>query len=77
MTGLTDAMRSDMNVKKELSSHTRLSPEQRYQQLQAIVDQIRSNERANKFIEDWGLELQPDLSSVSISKTKKNHHHKF
>jgi aubergine-like protein len=62
MTGLTEAMRTDMNVKKELGAHTRLSPSQRYEQVRVLLDQIRSTKAALRHITDWGLQLDDDLN---------------
>ncbi|CAG00907.1 unnamed protein product, partial [Tetraodon nigroviridis] len=36
-TGLTNEMRSDFNIMKELSRHTRLTPEQREQHLHRFM----------------------------------------
>lgn len=38
--GLTDKMRNDFNVMKDLAVHTRLSPEQRQQEVGRLIDYI-------------------------------------
>lgn len=37
LTGLTDKMRSDFGIMKDLSSHTRLNPQQREERLNRFV----------------------------------------
>ena len=38
--GLTDKMRSDFNIMKELATHTRLTPDQREVRLNRFVNSI-------------------------------------
>ena len=62
MTGLTEDMRTDMNIKKELGTHIRLSPSARYEQLQILLDQIRNTPEAIRWVERWGLQLGDELN---------------
>lgn len=64
LTGLTDEMRADMAVKKELSGHTRLTPSQRHEQLRKLVNEIRSTPAAYEWITNWNLELDADLTTL-------------
>jgi aubergine-like protein len=65
MTGMSEELRSDFNVKKDLDSHTRLSPKQRCEQLMHLIQSIRENPEALKQIKNWGLELDDSLTRVS------------
>lgn len=38
--GLTDKMRADFNIMKDLASHTRLSPEQRESRINRLISNI-------------------------------------
>lgn len=38
LTGLTEKMRNDFNMMKDLAVHTRLSPEQRQREIGKLVD---------------------------------------
>lgn len=38
--GLTDKMRNDFNVMKDLAVHTRLTPEQRQREVGRLIDYI-------------------------------------
>ena len=42
MTGLTDEMRSDFRVMKDLAVHTRVGPKERIETMQKFVAQINS-----------------------------------
>jgi aubergine-like protein len=64
MTGLTESMRTDANIKKELGVHTRLSPAQRFTQVQVLLDQIRGTPEAIRQINQWGLELEKNLNCM-------------
>uniref|UniRef100_A0A673GYZ1 Piwi-like protein 1 n=1 Tax=Sinocyclocheilus rhinocerous TaxID=307959 RepID=A0A673GYZ1_9TELE len=44
LTGLTDKMRADFNIMKDLASHTRLSPEQREGRINRLISNINSFE---------------------------------
>ncbi|KAL8180226.1 UNVERIFIED_CONTAM: Piwi-like protein 1, partial [Gekko kuhli] len=44
LTGLTDKMRSDFNVMKDLAVHTRLAPEQRMREVGRLIDYINKIE---------------------------------
>ncbi|XP_055511474.1 piwi-like protein 1 [Leucoraja erinacea] len=65
LTGMTDKMRSDFNVMRDLSAHTRLTPEQREQQLWRFVDYIQSDENVQKELSDWGIQFDSKLHSLS------------
>lgn len=40
LEGLTDKMRADFNIMKDLASHTRLSPEQRESRINRLISNI-------------------------------------
>ncbi|XP_059194229.1 piwi-like protein 1 [Centropristis striata] len=61
LTGLTDKMRSDFNIMKDLSTHTRLSPEQREGRLNRFVSQIQKNADAQAELDKWGLNFDKEL----------------
>nr|DBA23135.1 TPA: hypothetical protein GDO54_014081 [Pyxicephalus adspersus] len=65
LTGLTDRMRSDFNVMKDLAIHTRLSPEQREKQVSRFLDYIHKDDNVQKELQDWGLNFDTNLLSFS------------
>ncbi|XP_075032847.1 piwi-like protein 1 [Mixophyes fleayi] len=65
LTGLTDRMRSDFNVMKDLAIHTRLAPEQREKQVGRFLDYIHKDENVQKELRDWGLNFDTKLLSFA------------
>jgi len=59
MTGLTDAMRADFKIMKEVGNFTRISPELRQEKLLAYIKRVRDNPEAKAHLEDWGFEVCP------------------
>ncbi|KAM4808124.1 piwi-like protein 1 [Rhinophrynus dorsalis] len=61
LTGLTDRMRSDFNVMKDLAVHTRLAPEQREKQVERFLNYIHRDDNVQKELRDWGLNFDTKL----------------
>ncbi|KAE8634929.1 hypothetical protein XENTR_v10002471 [Xenopus tropicalis] len=61
LTGLTDRMRSDFNVMKDLAIHTRLAPEQREIQVGKFLKNIHKDDSVQKELQDWGLNFDSKL----------------
>jgi aubergine len=57
LTGLTDQLRSDFRVMKELSTHTRVTPTERVFNLNDFLEKIKMNPQAYHHLKVWGLEL--------------------
>ncbi|XP_071483412.1 piwi-like protein 1 [Diadema antillarum] len=60
-TGLTDDMRADFRVMKDLAMHTRVTPEQRRHSVAKFIKNVYANEDAHRELSGWGLELDNDL----------------
>lgn len=65
LTGLTDKMRSDFNVMKDLSVHTRLPPDRRVKEVGKLIQYITKDDNVQKELRDWGLKFEPNLHSFS------------
>ncbi|KAM4616451.1 piwi-like protein 1 isoform 1-T1 [Polymixia lowei] len=65
LTGLTDKMRSDFNIMKDLAIHTRLSPEQREARLSRFVNNIQKNTEAQAELGTWGLNFDKQLLNLT------------
>ncbi|XP_064025078.1 piwi-like protein 1 [Pogoniulus pusillus] len=63
LTGLTEKMRNDFNMMKDLSIHTRLPPEQRQREIGRLRDYIQNDENVQKELQDWGLNFDSNLLS--------------
>ncbi|NXX46968.1 PIWL1 protein, partial [Tricholaema leucomelas] len=61
LTGLTEKMRNDFNMMKDLSVHTRLPPEQRQREIGRLRDYIQNDENVQKELQDWGLNFDSNL----------------
>ncbi|XP_038061502.1 piwi-like protein 1 [Patiria miniata] len=60
-TGLTDEMRSDFRVMKDLASHTRITPAQRHLSLRKFIDNIYKNPDALRELTNWGMNVDRDI----------------
>ncbi|CAF90296.1 unnamed protein product, partial [Tetraodon nigroviridis] len=65
LTGLTNRMRSDFSIMKDLSTHTKLMPEQREQRLNRFMANINRNADARGELEKWGLAFDRELLNVN------------
>ncbi|XP_052864304.1 protein argonaute-3 [Anopheles cruzii] len=68
MTGLTDEMRSDFKVMREIATYTRVQPHQRLDAMRRFCANINANEDARKLLSNWGLELV-DESTKLVGRT--------
>nr|AUZ94235.1 piwi [Recilia dorsalis] len=57
LTGLTDEMRADFKVMKDVATFTRVNPNQRVMALQKFIDSIRTNPKCVAMLEEWGLRV--------------------
>uniref|UniRef100_A0AAX7TP81 Piwi domain-containing protein n=1 Tax=Astatotilapia calliptera TaxID=8154 RepID=A0AAX7TP81_ASTCA len=62
LTGLTDKMRADFSIMKDLSTHTRLTPEQREGRLNRFITNIQRNKR---ILDKWGLSFDKQLLNLA------------
>ncbi|XP_077317934.1 piwi-like protein 1 isoform X1 [Lithobates pipiens] len=65
LTGLTDKMRSDFNVMKDLATHTRLAPEKRKNQVSRFLNYIHKDENVQKELCAWGLNFDTKVLSFA------------
>ncbi|KAI7797911.1 piwi-like protein 1 [Triplophysa rosa] len=65
LTGLTDKMRSDFNIMKDLATHTRLSPEQRESRIKRLISNIDRNSDVQDQLSTWGLNFENKLLSMN------------
>jgi aubergine-like protein len=60
LTGITEKMKNDFKVMREITSHTRLTPAQRQASLQKFVQSVHNSPEANDVLYSWGLELSKE-----------------
>ena len=57
MTGLTDAMKNDFKVMKDVALFTRITPSQRQVAMQKFLDNVHNSAEASAHLLNWGLKL--------------------
>jgi len=65
MTGLTDQMKADFRVMKDVAQFTRVTPNQRQQALKKFIDNVNNSAEASSILLNWGLKLAP--TSVQLA----------
>lgn len=60
LTGLTDKMRSDFKVMKDIATYTRVTPAQRNLGFKKFLKNLKENEHAVQMLKEWGLTLPDD-----------------
>ncbi|KAF8763346.1 Piwi-like protein 1 like protein [Argiope bruennichi] len=61
MTGLTESMRSNFAMMREMATKTRLDPSQRVKNLQTFINRLSSNENVRREMEAWHLSFADRL----------------
>eukprot|EP00095_Tigriopus_kingsejongensis_P011291 maker-scaffold14_size734282-snap-gene-2.24 protein:Tk11291 transcript:maker-scaffold14_size734282-snap-gene-2.24-mRNA-1 annotation:"piwi-like protein 1" len=64
LTGLTDSMRSNFNLMREVATHTRIDPLQRQKTLKEFIQKVKSTPEAKEILANWGMEM--DDSSIEL-----------
>lgn len=64
MTGLTDEMRADFRIMKDIAQYTRVTPNQRMNGLRKFVQSVNSNPQAKEILGAWGLSL--DSATIDL-----------
>jgi len=59
--GLTDNIRNNHNIMKDLSTVTKMSPNQRREVIRRFVEEVRRNEVTRELLSEWGLHLSNDI----------------
>lgn len=84
LTGLTDTMRADFRVMKDIAGHTRVNPTQRQHSLMQYVRNVRACEAARKVLDEWGVTLEDAAVNLDgrilpeekvMMKAKTHFHH--
>lgn len=58
LTGLTDTMRSDFRLMRDIATITRVTPNQRMSALAKYCKEVNGNAETRALLEGWGLRLQ-------------------
>lgn len=66
LTGLTDEMRSDFKVMRDIATYTRISPNQRVSALSKFCNRVNSTEETRAILSGWGLTIDPEPVRLEI-----------
>jgi len=61
LTGLSDEVRTDYNIMRDVAVHTRVNPTSRVQTLNTFIRTITSNPEVTKELSGWGLNFDDQL----------------
>ncbi|KAF1739878.1 hypothetical protein MXB_5441 [Myxobolus squamalis] len=64
LTGITDDMRTNFRLMKDLSRHIHCSPSVRLNTIQSLVNLIHKSDKASSELKYWGLELSTSMHEV-------------
>ncbi|KAJ8023000.1 Piwi-like protein 2 [Holothuria leucospilota] len=70
-TGLTDKMREDFKVMKDLSQHTRVTPNQRHLSFRKFIENVAASQEATQELADWGLELDKGILQLTARQLQR------
>ncbi|XP_056138266.1 piwi-like protein 1 isoform X3 [Lampris incognitus] len=65
LTGLTDKMRADFSIMKDLAIHTRLTPEEKERRLIGFANILKKNPEAQTELKTWGLSFDESLLNLA------------
>ncbi|XP_037044625.1 protein argonaute-3-like [Bradysia coprophila] len=57
LTGITDTLRSDQKVMRDIATITRVTPEQRMHAYEKFCDNVNNSPEATAILQNWGLSL--------------------
>lgn len=80
LTGLTDTMRNDFKVMRDIASITRVTPNQRANSLRTFCANVAKSPAASEILSGWGLTIDPnplqlqarqlDHETISFARTQ-------
>ncbi|XP_077505848.1 piwi-like protein 1 [Amblyomma americanum] len=64
LTGLTDEMRANVSVMRDLAQHTRVEPSKRVRNLLEFMDRINNNAAIRNDMDSWGIQFDDSLVTI-------------
>ncbi|BFF94970.1 protein piwi [Drosophila madeirensis] len=64
VTGLTDNMRSNFQLMRAMSDHTRMNPDRRIDRLRRFNNRLQTTADSVKVLKDWDMKLDGNLTEV-------------
>ncbi|XP_077488732.1 piwi-like protein 1 [Amblyomma americanum] len=64
LTGLTDEMRANVTVMRDMAQHTRVEPSKRWRNLLVFMERINNNEAIRNDMDRWGIRFDDSLVKI-------------
>ncbi|KAH8341627.1 hypothetical protein KR059_012367 [Drosophila kikkawai] len=64
VTGLTDNMRSNFQLMRAMSEHTRMNPDRRIDRLRRFNHRLQTTTESVKVLKDWNMDLEQNLTEL-------------
>ncbi|XP_063984569.1 piwi-like protein 1 [Diachasmimorpha longicaudata] len=64
LTGLTDKLRNDFKIMRDLATITQVVPEQRRNVIRKFIQDVKNTPIANELLQYWGLQIEDDLTKL-------------
>ncbi|XP_012263472.2 piwi-like protein Ago3 [Athalia rosae] len=64
MSGLTEPMKRDFKIMKDIAQVTRTTPEHRVGVARRFIEEVKKNEVAQNLLASWGLNLEDDVVTI-------------
>ncbi|CAF4530190.1 unnamed protein product, partial [Rotaria magnacalcarata] len=65
ITGISDSMRQDFSLMKEMSTYTHVGPNERFEQLNGFLNDIQKREEGRKELNKWQINLDKELVQLT------------
>ncbi|XP_038059144.1 piwi-like protein 1 [Patiria miniata] len=70
LTGLSDDVRADFHVMKDIAQHTRISPDQRVRTLTTFINSFPRNKEAQDYLNKWQVSFVPEPVKIEARVIK-------
>ncbi|KAL6063565.1 Piwi-like protein 1 [Balamuthia mandrillaris] len=64
MTGISDQMRADFRVMRDIATHTRVFPDTRMTKVSDFVKAVNANQPTQAEFKQWGITLEPNMLNI-------------
>ena len=65
LTGLSDEMKTDFRVMKDIAVHTRITPAVREKRMLDFMNKLQTNAEVKKKLDQWGLKFDSKLLEIT------------
>jgi len=67
LCGITDDMRNDFRVMKDLGDVTRVKPQQRQEAILKFIKRIKATPEAYAHLQEWNLDVSPGPEPATVT----------